>query len=307
MSLHKEISFETEICQHLAAHGWLYGEGDAAGYDRARALFPARRITTGLSWEDLILAPSTMAGVDEIRTWGQHGSSVQEEWGLGKHLKPGLQALFSGPPGTGKTLTACLLGQALGLDVYRIDLSQAVSKYIGETEKNLDRLMDQASKKNWLLLFDEADALIGKRSDIRDAHDRYANMQTSYLLRRIEDFPGIVILATNSNADLDDAFLRRLRFVVEFPMPGHAERLRLWQRTFPEGVSFEKGVDFLEIAREHPLTGGQIVNVVRYCALMSIERGDKVIRLEDILGGIRREFTKEGRGVAAVEATLPPS
>jgi hypothetical protein len=172
--------------------------------------FPARRINTQLTWDDLILEPAAMEQVLEIRSWAQHGAKLLGEWGLGRRISPGYKVLFHGPPGTGKTLTACLLGQSQNVDVYRVDLSQVVSKYIGETEKNLAGVFDQAMDKNWILFFDEADALFGRRSQTSQEDDRYANQEVSYLLQRVEDFPGFVILATNFRANLDTAFSRRL-------------------------------------------------------------------------------------------------
>lgn len=257
--------------------------------------FPAKRITTSLGWEDLILEESVMEAVQEIRAWATHGATLLQDWGLAGRLAPGFRALFHGPPGTGKTLTASLLGRQHGLDVYRIDLSQVVSKYIGETEKNLSSVFDQAATKNWILFFDEADALFGKRTQTSSSHDRYANQEVSYLLQRLEDYPGIVILATNFKTNLDDAFARRLQASIYFPPPDAPHRLRLWENTFPKGVTFEKGLDLRQIARDHKLTGGQIVNVVRHSSLMAVERGGKVILIGDLLRGIRRELDKEGR------------
>lgn len=258
--------------------------------------FPAKRITTSLAWEDLILEASVMAEVNEIRAWAKHGDTLLREWGLAGRLAPGFRALFHGPPGTGKTLTASLLGRQQGVDVYRIDLSQVVSKYIGETEKNLSSVFDQAATKNWILFFDEADALFGKRTQTASSHDRYANQEVSYLLQRLEDYPGIVILATNFKANLDDAFARRLQASIYFPPPDAPQRLRLWQNTFPKGVTLGKGVDPRRLAHDHKLTGGQIVNVVRHGSLMAAQRGDKIILLDDLLRAIRRELEKEGRG-----------
>jgi len=157
--------------------------------------FPAKLITTRLSWHDLVLAPQVLDEIDVIKTWMQHSSTIMQDWGLEKSIKPGYRSLFYGPSGTGKTLTATLIGAELGVDVYRIDLSMVVSKYIGETEKNLANVFDQAQHKNWILFFDEADALFGKRTQTTSANDRYANQEISYLLQRVEDYPGIVILA----------------------------------------------------------------------------------------------------------------
>jgi hypothetical protein len=159
--------------------------------------FPAERITTQLEWDDLILHPNTFHQIRDLENWMRWNETLMNEWGMKKHVKRGYRSLFYGPPGTGKTLTATLLGKSTGKDVYRVDLSQTVSKYIGETEKNLSKLFDKAENKNWILFFDEADALFGKRTDIRDAHDKYANQEIAYLLQRIESYNGLVILASN--------------------------------------------------------------------------------------------------------------
>ncbi len=257
--------------------------------------FPARRITTQLTWDDLILEPAALAQVLEIRSWVQHGAKLLNEWGLGRRIAPGYKVLFHGPPGTGKTLTACLLGQAQNVDVYRVDLSQVVSKYIGETEKNLAGVFDQAMDKKWILFFDEADALFGRRSQTSQSNDRYANQEVSYLLQRVEDFPGLVILATNFRANLDTAFSRRLQSSIYFAPPDRAQRLRLWQHAFPKPLELEPAISLEEIARDHEVTGGQIVNVVRHCALKAIERGPQVIHAVDIRVALKRELEKDGR------------
>jgi hypothetical protein len=237
-------------------HQLFYGE---PWRPRFGSSFPARRITSPLDWGDLVLPHATRARIDEIVAWTTHGRTLLDDWGLGRHLKPGFRALFAGPPGTGKTLTATLLGHRTGLDVYRIDLALVVSKYIGETEKNLEAVFSQAEDQDWILFFDEADALFGKRTQVRDAHDRYANQEISYLLQRLEDFPGLVILATNLKDNLDEAFLRRFQAV------------------------------------NYRLSGGAIMNVVRHCSLQAVQRPQPRVELADILEGIRREYHKEGR------------
>ena len=235
-------------------------------------------------------------GGGEIRDWLDYGEILLRDWGMARKLKPGFRALFHGPPGTGKTFTATLLGKSSGRDVYRIDLSMVVSKYIGETEKNLSKVFDQAEQKNWILFFDEADALFGKRTQTSSANDRYANQEVSYLLQRMEDFPGVVILATNLRANLDEAFSRRFQSMVYFPVPSSEQRL-LWRQSFPEKISLETGSDLPSLAERYELTGGAIMNVSRYVSLLAIKRGTTVITQKDILGGIRREFTKEGKTV----------
>lgn len=257
--------------------------------------FPAARIRSELDWTDLVLDPAVLETLREIRTWARHHSTLLHEWGLRRHVKPGFRALFHGPSGTGKTLTACLLGKENGMDVYRIDLSQIVSKFIGETEKNLAAVFDQAMTRNWILFFDEADALFGKRTRTSSAHDRYANQETAYLLQRIEDYPGIVILASNLKSNLDDAFARRFQASIHFPPPDAAQRLRLWKGILPADVTLEPAIHLPQLAEQHPLTGGQMVNVARHACLMAIDRQEKVLRLADLLRGIARELEKEGR------------
>jgi hypothetical protein len=260
--------------------------------------FPAKRITTQLSWNNLVLADETLDEIGEIRDWLQYGDTLMNDWGMRKKLKPGYRSLFLGPPGPGKTLTASLLGKSAGLDVYRIDLSMVVSKYIGETEKNLAGVFDMAENKNWILFFDEADALFGKRTQTNSSNDRHANQEVSYLLQRIEDFPGVVILATNFKANIDDAFSRRFQSMIHFRMPGPVQRLRLWQQVFPETTIPEAQIDWPSIADKYEMTGGAIINVVRYASLAALKRNSNTILLKDVLQGIRREFEKEGRTIS---------
>ena len=200
-----------------------------------------------------MLHPGTRRQIEEIETWLQHGETLMDDWGMAAKLRPGYRSLFYGPPGTGKTMTACLLGKSTGRDVYRVDLSLVVSKYIGETEKNLARVFDQAQHKGWILFFDEADALFGKRTETKDAHDRYANQEVSFLLQRIETFDGIAILASNQRENLDDAFTRRFESIIYFPMPRPEERLRLWQQGFSPKAKLDENLDLERIARDTPL------------------------------------------------------
>ncbi len=257
--------------------------------------FPARRLETGLGWDDLVLDPYTLNQVLEIKAWIEHGDELLNDLGLGKKLKPGYRALFYGPPGTGKTLTASLIGKVTGRDVYRIDLSMVVSKYIGETEKNLEKVFQRAEHKDWILFFDEADALFGKRTNINDAHDRFANQEISYLLQRVEDYAGVVILASNMRSNLDEAFTRRFQSIIHFPMPKQNDRYRLWSNAFSEKTTLDEDVDLRRIAAEYELSGGAIMNVVRYATLMTLKKKGRIISLSDILEGIRKELQKEGR------------
>jgi AAA+ superfamily predicted ATPase len=259
------------------------------------ASFPAQKITTNMEWEDIVLDDLVMEQVEEIKTWLEHGDTLMNDWGLLKKIKPGYRALFYGPPGTGKTLTATLIGKVSGRDVYKVDLSMIVSKYIGETEKNLSKIFDIAQHKNWILFFDEADALFGKRTAASSSNDRHANQQTAYLLQRIEDFPGIVILATNLKANMDDAFTRRFQAMIHFNMPTAEERYQLWSNAFSETCTLHPDIDLRKIAEEYELAGGSIINVLRFCALSAIRRNDSVVTKQELLAGLRREFKKENK------------
>jgi len=259
--------------------------------------FPARLIETELEWKDLVLPSATLDHLNEINQWVVHGEKLLKDWGMNQKLRPGFTSLFYGSPGTGKTLSACLLGKHCGCDVYRVDLSLIVSKYIGETEKNLGRVFDLAEHKKWILFFDEADALFGKRTKVDDSHDRYANQEISFLLQRIEDFNGVVILASNFKTNIDDAFIRRFHSVVHFPMPKPPERFRIWKEAFSSKTTLDWEVDLSRIAEKYELSGGTIMNVVRYSSLMALSRSSTTIVLADIEEGIRREFLKEGRAL----------
>lgn len=259
--------------------------------------FPAQPITTKLNWSDLVLEYPVMEQIQQVKTWLTHGETLMNEWGLAKKIKPGYRALFFGPPGTGKTLTASLLAKSTGREVYRVDLSMIVSKYIGETEKNLARVFDVASYKNWILFFDEADSLFGKRTATSSSNDRHANQQTGYLLQRIEDFQGVVILATNLKANMDEAFTRRFQTMIHFTMPAVEQRLQLWQNAFADSCELDNDVDLTTLAQNHELAGGAIINVLRFCAMSAISRGSMVVCQEDIIEGIRREFRKDNKTI----------
>jgi hypothetical protein len=260
------------------------------------SLFPAQQLTTPLEIEDLVLSAETQEEIGEILTWIRKSHVIMEEWGLNNRLKAGFRSLFYGPPGTGKTLTAALLGKESGLDVYRVDLSKVVSKYIGETEKNMANIFAQAENKNWILFFDEADALFGKRTATSDAKDRYANQEVAYLLQRIEDFNGVVILASNLRSNLDEAFARRFQSIVHFPIPNPEQRQILWQQAF-EGVPVSEEVDWEKIAHDYEITGGAIINILRYCSLRMLQFDRHFVLPIDVLGGIRREMAKEGKTI----------
>lgn len=258
--------------------------------------FPAQQITTKLNWDDLVVEDHLLDEIKEIMHWIEHKKRILDEWGLSKVLKAGYRSLFYGPPGTGKTMTANLLGKSTGLDVYRVDLSKIVSKYIGETEKNLANIFDQAENKNWILFFDEADSIFGKRTNTQDAKDRYANQEIAYLLQRIEEFPGVLILATNLKSNMDEAFARRFQSMIYFPIPSPKLRMKLWEKAF-EGFEFGPEIDLWQISKSYEITGGSVINVLRHCALSAVHRDEKKIYKEDVIEGIKKEFRKEGKTV----------
>lgn len=254
--------------------------------------FPAKRITSELNWEDMVLDYQVTAELEEINTWISSHEIIMKEWGLARFLKAGYRSLFYGPPGTGKTLAATLLGKKNGMDVYRIDLSMIVSKYIGETEKNLAKVFDLAENRNWILFFDEADALFGKRTSTNTSNDRHANQEVAYLLQRIEDFPGTVILATNLRSNIDEAFSRRFQSVIYFPMPSKDLRAELWRKMLPKDWIGSNGEDLIEIAAETELSGGSIANVVRRCALFLVETKDKYLNKMILKEALQKEKLK---------------
>jgi hypothetical protein len=257
--------------------------------------FPAEHLDTDMEWADVVLHPETLRRVHEIENWICFNELIMDGWGMGKRVKPGYRALFHGPPGTGKTLTAMLIGKVTGRPVFRIDLSRVVSKFIGETEKNLARLFDRADHKDWILFFDEADALFGKRTDIRDAHDKYANQEVAYLLQRIESHSGLVILATNQRGNIDEAFLRRFQTAVHFPMPQSDDRYSMWMRAFPPQLSVAADVDWREIACRFELTGAGIVNVAHFCAIEALACSTQAVDSKFLESAILRELVKEGK------------
>jgi len=275
-----------------------YAERFVSGKVRAPRLsvrFPAQRLETALEWQDVVLPSRTLAEIRDLENWVRHGDVLMNEWNMRHKLRPGCRALFFGPPGTGKTLTATVLGKTTGRQVYKVDLSMVVSKYIGETEKNLAGLFNRAEHKEWVLFFDEADALFGKRTQVRDAHDRYANQEVSFLLQRIETYNGLVILATNLANHVDEAFARRFEHLVHFPMPRQSERLLIWKKGLPASASLEPAIDLAKIAGRYEMSGGMIMNVIRYASLQAISRGERVLRQQDLFDGIRREYAKENR------------
>jgi vesicle-fusing ATPase len=260
----------------------------------------AQRIEPKATWPDLVLPAPQLQILQDVAVHARNRTTVYEEWGFGARGERGLgiTALFEGSSGTGKTFAAEVLASFLGLNLYRIDLSAVVNKYIGETEKNLRRVFDAAESGGAVLLFDEADALFGKRSEVRDSHDRYANIEVSYLLQRMEAYRGLAILTTNMKHALDQAFLRRIRFVVQFPFPDAAGRLEIWRRIFPRETPTE-GLDLEALARLS-VAGGTIRNIALQAAFLAADASQPV-RMAHVMAAARREYGKLERPFTASE------
>ncbi len=260
--------------------------------------FPAQPITTKLEWEDLVLTPDVMDDIDNLITWINHEEKILKDWQFEKYIKPGFRILFYGPPGTGKTLTATLIGKTVGAEVYRVDLSMVVSKYIGETEKNLANIFDCAESRNWILFFDEADALFGKRTETNSSNDRHSNQEVAYLLQRIEEYAGVIILATNLQGNLDGAFSRRFQSSIYFPMPDVEQRLKLWQNMLNHTPDLDtSSLALEEIASRYQVAGGTIINALRYAVIQTLKYQKDGIDMADISAGLRKELLKEGKTV----------
>ncbi|MSM38824.1 MAG: AAA family ATPase [Geobacter sp.] len=303
-----QIRDATRAAGHLAA--WQQGENAqrvtaaelyAACRDQSNQKLSAlaHKIEPAYGWDDIVLPADHMDQLRELCNQARYRHVVYGSWGFGRKLSTGkgLNVLFSGPPGTGKTMGAEVIAHELGLDLYKIDLSQVVSKYIGETEKNLDRIFSEARTCNAILFFDEADALFGKRSEVKDAHDRYANIEIGYLLQKMEEYEGVAILATNFRSNLDEAFVRRLQYVVEFPLPPLAERRRIWEKVWPDAAPLDAGLDPEFLAQRFEIAGGNIRNIALAAAFMAAdEEGD--ITMQHLLRATRREFQKMGKIVS---------
>jgi hypothetical protein len=262
----------------------------------------AQKITPHYTWDDLVLPDDQMAQLGEIYHQVQYRAVVYDAWGFDRKLAmgKGVSILFAGPPGTGKTMAADVLAGALGLDLYKIDLSTVVSKYIGETEKNLARIFDEAATSNAILFFDEADALFGKRTQVRDAHDRYANVEISYLLQKMEEYDGVVVLATNLRKNLDEAFVRRLHVTVEFPMPDVADRHRIWAQIWPAATPRDPDLDLEFLARQIEVAGGSIRNIALAGAFLAAADGG-VVTMAHLLRATHREYQKMGKLLTATD------
>jgi hypothetical protein len=270
--------------------------------------FPAKKIETKLNADDIVLNKEVRRHYKNLGDWINFNDSLMGNWQMEKRLRKGFRVLFYGPAGTGKTLTAGVLGNETKRDVYKIDLSMVVSKYIGETEKNLELLFARAEDKDWILFFDEADAIFGKRTNVRDAHDKYANQEVSYLLQRIEDYNGLVILATNMKSNIDDAFIRRFNDIGKFTIPKEEERKEIWEKSFPQRADYD---EIPNQVKKYELTGGNIINAIHFAGIQAVKRKNESAKnnkdeksddssrllfyLEDITEGIRREMIKEGK------------
>ncbi|MDZ4877436.1 MAG: ATP-dependent zinc metalloprotease FtsH [Chroococcidiopsis cubana SAG 39.79] len=261
----------------------------------------AQRIESKATWNDVVLPEQQQQTLHEIAAHVQYRDRVYWQWGFADKGSRGLgiSVLFEGPPGTGKTTAAELLAKELQLDLYRIDLSQVVDKYIGETEKHLRRIFDAAEAGGVILLFDEADALFGKRTEVKDSHDHHANVQVNYLLQRMEAYQGLAILTTNLKSSLDQAFLRRLRFVVSFPFPDFNLRIQIWKHSFPKRVQTH-GLAFDKLARLNS-TGGDIRNIVLLACFLAAQTTEQVVTMEHILSATKSEYSKKGKTLTSAE------
>ena len=252
--------------------------------------------------EDLVLPASTVARIKDLTGAIHNRHIVYSEWGFARRIASGkgVKALFAGGSGTGKTMTASVIAQELRLDLYKIDLSGVVSKYIGETEKNLDRIFRAAHSSNAILFFDEADALFGKRSEVKDAHDRYANIEVAYLLQKVEDHEGVVILASNLGKNIDAAFSRRLHYIIDFPLPDEHHRELLWRTMFPPEAPLGDDVDFRFLAKQFNLAGGDIKNVALDAAFLAAQEG-RIVTMKQLINAMARQMAKQGRMPSAAE------
>jgi AAA+ superfamily predicted ATPase len=258
--------------------------------------FPAKELTTRLTMEDLIISKQLKDELAHILAWIQFRGEIQNNESLRRNFRSGYRALFYGPPGTGKSLTVALLGKLTSQPVYRIDLSQIVSKYIGETEKNLSRLLDMAENKDWILFFDEADSLFSKRTEITDSKDKYANQGTSYLLQRLEEFEGLVILATNLRPNIDRAFVRRFQSILYFNLPTIQERERLWENAL-RNINLAPDTNLQRLAEKYEVSGAAISNAIQFAWLNAKKNQRETIQSLDLEAGLIREMSKEGKSV----------
>lgn len=283
-NFNKLIDLAPEYADYL-----LQGRKPRPDFGRA---FPARWVTTNLSWDHLVLGDVTRAEISDVMDWVSYGGDVIER--SHGRVNPSYPCLFYGPPGTGKSFAAKLIGKEYKKDVFRIDLSMIVSKYIGETEKNLAALFDRADGKDWILFFDEADALFGKRTGISDSKDKWANLEMSYLLQRMEEYKGLCILATNLKHNLDSAMTRRFQSLIYFPWPKPDQRMEIWQKSLPPGFEYPERISFEKLAK-YDMSGAGIANVIKSSCIKAAKRGDYVLSFADLSRFIRMEYAKESR------------
>jgi hypothetical protein len=255
-----------------------------------------RRVEAIYGWDDIVLPAPVVEQLRTISAHVVHSDQVLDDWGYRERMPygHGVAALFTGSSGCGKTMAAQIVARDLGVQLLQVDLSKTVSKYIGETEKNLDAVFDAAEKSHAVLLFDEADALFGKRTEVRDAHDRYANVEVAYLLQRMEAYSGLALLTTNFRQNLDDAFTRRLRFIIEFPLPSTSDREKIWKLVFPDKAPKASDLDFSFLARRLELTGGNIQQIAIRAAFAAVEDG-RIIAMTHVLAATRHELRRLGR------------
>jgi hypothetical protein len=275
-------------------------------HSNAKLTILARKISPKYAWGDIVLPADRLEELRQICNHVKYRDRVYGAWGFDRKLSlgKGLSVLFAGPSGTGKTMAAEIIARELGLDLYKIDLSTVVSKYIGETEKNLSAIFAEAETSNAILFFDEADALFGKRSEVKDSHDRYANIETGYLLQRMEEYEGIVILATNFRKNMEEAFVRRLQFTIEFPFPDQRNRRKIWDGVWPREVPLDAGLDLDLLARRFEMSGGNIRNVALAAAFFAAE-GNGPVEMRHVLQATRREYQKLGKVVDQFDFERP--
>jgi AAA+ superfamily predicted ATPase len=297
-----QIAAAAEVSR-IAAHSRGVAAPDQAELDRGARYASvsslgelAARLDAAYRWEDLVVPERQRVLLRSISAYLRHRDRVLSDWGYERTVArtQGLKVLFAGESGTGKTMGAQVLGAELGLDLFRVDLATVVSKYIGETEKNLERIFSAADGSNAILFFDEADALFGKRSEVSDSHDRYANIEVAYLLQRMEGYPGAVILATNYKRNIDDAFIRRLDFVVDFPFPEAEDRRRIWALVIPDSAPVADDVDLDFLATQFKLSGGAIRNCSLAAAFQAADE-DAEIQMRHLVRAVAQEYSKQGR------------
>jgi len=290
-----DLLFTTDSGKPVITPKILYEGCRAASNQKLSTL--SKKIKPRYELKDIVLPKDKFDQLKEILSYVKYRQRVYGDWGFDKKfsLGKGLNALFHGPSGCGKTMASEIIANELGLDLYKIDLSTVVSKYIGETEKNLSRIFKEAETSNAIIFFDEADAIFGKRSEVKDAHDRYANIEVAYLLQKMEEYEGVVILATNLLKNMDNAFVRRLHFSVEFPFPGDEQRIKIWKTIFPEEAPRDADIDYEFLARKFKLAGGNIKNIIISSAFLALENSAGEISMKHIIMASKREFQKMGK------------